>query len=276
MRAPFFKIPIPSNILRLAFSLLFMLSLAGYGQEGPKFSVKLKMAIEDGNLEHALITITKNGKPDRVIDPSKGKYNIDLDLGAEYTLAFTKMGYISKTVIIDTHVPNGREDAEFGKFSATVELAKQPEDQVITYSQPVGRIKYSTQLGDFDYDKDYTATAEAMIKKAESNPAPKPKTPPPPPPVSKPIPVEVKQPEYKPEPPKPKPVVTATEAPVKPIVKNKVEKAIQEDRRKITVITVTIDGVDHVYRREQYAWGGLYYYKDGRNITESTFDKETE
>ncbi|HEX8517149.1 MAG TPA: hypothetical protein VF868_13210 [Bacteroidia bacterium] len=256
--------------------ILFHLAGLNSSAQGEQFSVKLKMQAEGGNLENALITITKNGKPDRVIDPSKGKYNIDLDLGAEYTLVFTKMGYVSKTIIIDTHVPNGRENAEFGKFSATVELAKQPEDKVITYTQPVGRIKYSTQLGDFDYDKDYTATAEAMIRKAESNPIPKPKTPPPPPPVSNPVPVEIKQPEYKPEPPKVKPVVTTPEVPVKTVVRNKEEKTTQEDRRKITVIIVNIDGVDYVYRREHYSWGGLYFYKNGKNITESTFERETE
>jgi hypothetical protein len=258
------------------------------GQEAPKFNVKIKMQIESGNLEHALITITKDGKADRVIDPNKGKYSVDLDLGAEYALIFTKMGYITKTVMIDTHVPSGREKEDFAKFTATVELAKQPEEEVITYSQPVGRIKYSQSFGDFDYDKDYTATAEAMIKKAEANPTPKPKPPapnprpetkPPPPtstPVSNPIPVQVKQPEYKPEPPKPKPIVKEPETPAKPIVKNKEEKIIQEDKRKITIVTVNINGVDYVYKREEYNWGGTYFYKDGKYITERTFAKETE
>jgi hypothetical protein len=86
----------------------------------------------------------------------------------------------------------------------------------------------------------------------------------------------VKQPEYKPEPPKPKPVVKEPEKPVKPIVKNKEEKIIQEDKRKITVVTVNIDGVDYVYKKEEWNWGGLYFYKDGKNITERTFAKETE
>jgi hypothetical protein len=280
----FFK----SSIKLFALGLLFFVSSALRAQEAPKFNVKVKFQVESGNLDNALITITKNGKTDRVIDPSKGKYSVDLDLNAEYALLFTKMGYVSKTVVFDTHVPNGREKEDFAKFNATVELAKQPEDEVITYSQPVGRIKYSTNDGDFDYDKDYTASAEAMIKKAESNPTPKPKPPTPnprtepkPPPTetastSKPIPIAVKQPEYKPEPPKPKPIIQEPETPTKPIVKNKEEKVIQEDKRKITIITVNIDGVDYVYKKEEYNWGGLYFYKDGKNITERTFAKETE
>jgi hypothetical protein len=269
--------------------LLLFVPVCLLSQDAPKFNVKVKFQVESGNLDNALITITKDGRADRVIDPNKGKYSVDLDLGAEYALVFTKMGYVTKTVIIDTHVPNGREKEDFAKFTATVELAKQPEDEVITYSQPVGRIKYSMQNGDFDFDKDYTATAEAMIKKAEANPTPKPKPPtpapriepkppPPPPPVepSKPIPIPVKQPEYKPEPPKPKPIVKEPETPPKPIVKNKEEKIIQEDKKKVTIVTVNINGVDYVYKMEEYNWGGVYYYKDGQYITERTFAKETE
>ena len=54
------------------------------------------------------------------------------------------------------------------------------------------------------------------------------------------------------------------------------ERIIQEDKRKLTIVTVTINGVDFVYRMEEYSWGGVYYYKDGINISERTFDKETE
>jgi hypothetical protein len=285
-----YSISLKYNLLKrfLSIVMLFVTSYTMLGQEAPKFTVKLKMQVESGNLENALITITKDGKADRVIDPNKGKYNVDLDLGAEYKLVFTKMGYVTKTVIIDTHIPNGREKDEFAKFSATVELAKQPEEEIITYTQPVGRIKYCMSSGDFDYDKDYTASAEAMIKKAEANPTPKPKPPAPnprptttPPPTqttppSNPIPVAVKPPEYTPAPPKPKPAVVIPDTPAKPIVKNKVEKVIQEDRRKITIVTVNIDGVDYIYKKEEYTWGGLYFYKNGKNITERTFDKETE
>ena len=256
--------------------------------QAPLFNVKVKFSVQQGGLENSLITITKNGAPYRVIDPSKSKYSVDLELGAEYLLTFTKPGHITKSIIIDTHVPAGREKEDFAKFLAEVGLAVQPEDQEITYSQPVGRIKYSGQDGDFGYDKDYTATAKEMQKKAEDNPKPKPKQPTPnprpTPPVtptqttlpSNPIPVVVKQPEYHPEPPKPKPVVKEPIVEQKPIVKNKVEKTIQEDRRKITIVTVTIDTTNFEYKKEEYTWGGVYYYKDGKNITSNTYDKDTE
>jgi hypothetical protein len=272
----------------LTLLLLVFNSVAVFGQDANTFNLKVKFSIQGGGLDNALITITKNGAPYRVIDPSKSKYVLDLELGANFLLVFTKQGYITKSISVDTHVPQGREKGDFVQYIATVELARQPEDQEITYTQPVGHIKYENQMGEFDADKDYSQKAQDMVKKAEDNPKPKPKPPAPNPrqetkpipapstPPSNPIPVVVKQPEYKPEPVKPKPAPVVAEIPVKPIVKNKEEKTIQEDRRKLTIITVNIDGVDYVYRREHYSWGGLYYYKDGKNITESTFEKETE
>lgn len=254
--------------------LLCLFSFVSRSQEANTLGVKIKFSIKDGGLDNALITITKNGSPYKVID-SKSKYKLDLELGAEYLLTFAKPGYITKSLSIDTHVPNGREKEEFSENIVTVELLKQPEDQEITYTQPVGKFKYDGASGQFDYDKDYSQAAAAMVQKAESHPAPKPK-PPAPSPQSTPTPVAVKPPEYKPEPPKPKPVVTTPDIPQKPIVKNKVEKVVQEDRKKITIVTVNIDGVDYVYKKEEYNWGGIYFYKDGKYITENTYNKETE
>lgn len=272
----------------VAIFFMLFLSVNTEAQTSPVFSVKMKLSIVDGDLKNAVITITKNGAPFRVIDPNGGKYTVDLDLGAEFLFTCTKMGYISKSVVVDTHVPKGREENDFTKFLAEVELEKQPEDQEVKYSQPVGRIKFDASTDDFGFDKDYTAVATEMQKKAKANPIPKPKPPapnprpvtetkpPPPTPPSKPIPVQVKQPEYKPEPPKPKPVVKDPEVPQKPIVKNKTEKIIQEDRRKLTIVTVNINGVDYIYKKEEYSWGGVFFYKEGTCITERTFAKETE
>lgn len=263
-------------------------SFIGKAQNNPVFSVKIKLSVVDGDLKNAVITITKNGAPYRVIDPNGGKYTADLDLGAEFLFTCTKMGYISKSVVVDTHVPKDREQDEFAKFTAEVELEKQPEEQEVKYSQPVGRIKYSMNEGDFGFDRDYTATATEMEKKAKANPIPKPKPPTPnprpitetkpapPTPPSNPIPLQVKQPEYKPEPPKPKPVIIEPNTPQKPIVRNITEKIIQEDRRKLTVVTVNINGIDNIYKKEEYSWGGTFFYKGGVYITERTFAKETE
>lgn len=270
------------------FLLLFLFAGRMAFAQGPVFSVKIKFSVEKGGLDNALITIKKNGAPYRVIDPNKGKYNLDLDLGAEFTLTFTKPDHITKSIIIDTHVPAGREEMEFAKFTAAVSLDLQPQDQIVTYSQPVGRIKYSVTSGDFDFDKDYTATATEQQKKdvaaavpkpKEPVPAPKQETKPTPPkdiPPSNPIPAVVKEPDTQPEPEKPKPVVQQEDPPTKPVEKNIEERIIQQDRLKITIRLVTINDKTIEYKREEYSWGGVYFYKDGKNITEGTFEMDTQ
>ena len=261
--------------LVVCFMLLFF-SLNLQAQNAPKYQVKFKLSIKDGDLKNALITITKNGSPFKVIDPSGGKYSVDLDFNAEYLFTCTKMGYISKGLIIDTHVPNGKEDDNYAKNYPIVELEKQPEEQVITYTQPVGKIKYNGMLDDFDFDKDYTQKAQEMQKEAKENPKPKPKEPEPKP-IVKTEPVVVKQPELTPEPPKPKPVLVVEPlVAYVPVVKNKEERILQKDRLKITLTTVKVNDLSYEYKKEEYSWGGVYYYRDGKNITETTYDKETE
>lgn len=262
----------------MILSLFLCLSLGSFSQTAATFRIKVKFSVEQGGLENSLITITKDGQTYRVIDPSKGKYFIDLELNSEFKLTFTKPGHITKAVIVDTHVPNGREKEErgFAKFDASVELNLQPADQIVTYSQPVGRIKYVIAEGDFNFDNDYTQTAIATQKKDEANAKPKPKDPEPVKPVSNPVPVAIKQPERAPEPEKPKPKPVEPEIIYKPAVIDKEERVIQKDRLKITIIIVKVNNTSYEYKKEEYSWGGTYFYRDGKNITEGMFNRDTE
>ena len=273
-------------IIMMAFALLLSSPLSA--QYENKLNLKVKLNIQKGNMENALITINRDGQPYRVIDPNKGKYKLELELNSDFSFTFTKMGYISKTVLIDTHIPKGREEEYFNEFIADVTLEPQPEDKIITYSQPVGKIKYSNAAGDFDYDNDYTATAKVQLEKDKASAPPKPKPPTPNPkptppvtpktetPPSNPIPIAVKQPEYKSTPEPKKVVVTPEDPPPAPNPKDKEERIIQKDRLRITLVTVKTSGKEYVYRKEEYSWGGTYFYQDEKNITESAYLKETE
>jgi hypothetical protein len=260
-----------------------------HAQDAVKFNIRFKLEIEKGDLKNALVTIYKNGVHYRVIDPSGGKYKIDLDLGADYTIVCTKMGYVSKTLAVDTHVPIGREKDDFAKFNCTVSLDPQPEDAIMSYSQPVGKIKYNQDVNDFDFDKNYTSSSLQVEKKVEEKPAPPPPPPPPPKEIpkekpkeekpkeeSKPIPIVVEKKEEIHEKEKPKPKSPVQVAPEKKSNKNITEQTIQDSRKKITIINVNIDGNEYVYRKEEWVWGGIYFYKNNVFITERTFALETE
>jgi hypothetical protein len=268
--------------------LLCLCTSAIHAQEVTDFEILVKFNVADGDFKNSTIIITKDGAPFRVINPNKEKHNVTMPFGGEYLFTFKKLGYITKAVIVNTKIPAGREKEPFARFSMEVRILPQPEDQIVTYTQPVGIIKYSTEISDFDFDKDYSLTVSDMQKKAVENAVkvPKPPTPNPrpTPPVipeqtiapSKPVPIAVKQPEYKPEPPKKKPVVQAPAVPAKPIIKNKTVKVIQEDKRKITIVSVNVNGTDFIYKKEEYSWGGIYYYKSDKRITELTFEREAD
>src|ERR1017187_5684197 len=271
------QVQIQNFIITNILILLCVFTPPVRSQEVTKFNILIKFNISDGDFKNSTITITKNGSPFRVINPNKEKHNVELPFGAEYLFTFIKMGYITKSVVVDTKIPVDREKELFAKFSMEVRILPQPEDQIITYTQPVGIIKYSAEISDFDFDKDYSLTVQEMQKKAAATairtPKPPNPNPRPIPPIipeqpiapSKPIPVVVKQPEYKPEPPKKKPIVRTPDIPQKLIMKSKTVKIIQEDRRKITIITVHVDGVDQFYKKEEFSWGGVYFKTDPRH-----------
>lgn len=257
---------------------LFMPALI-LSQEVVKVNITLKLIIKEGDLKNSQITITKMGVPYKVIEPGQEINVFDLPLGTEFTFTLTKIGYNTKRVLINTNVPANREKGTFAKHIFEVVLEKKIGKLEDNYIQLLGKFSYSAAKGDFD--KDYpspsdknqkTEPAITQNKKitpnnisnsiANSSAPIKNKTP-----ISKEInnsSKDINQTGNKPE-------IYSN----KPMIKSKEEKIIQEDYRKLTIITIKIDEKVYVFIKEQYNWG-TYYYKDGKNITESTFLFETQ
>lgn len=243
--------------------LLLLSTTILYAQEIHKVNFTLKLRITDGDLKNSQITITRKGAPYHVIDPSKGAYVVDLPLGFEYELTYTKLGYVTKTVLFNSHVPENREKGVFAKQFCEVLLEKQPEGPQISAIQVIAKISYNKGIEDFDYEKDFAVKTNKTEDSEKDSPV-KPKAKAPNLPHASAVKPLVKQSEIKPSPPS-----------SKPSVKNKVEKIIQEDTRKITIVTFIIDSREYVYKKEEYGWG-VFFYKDGKSITESTFRNETQ
>lgn len=245
------------NTTILLILLFFSTTNTFFAQDVPKIIVTVKLKILDGDLKNSQITITKKGAPYKVIDPSNGDYDVDLPLGFEYVFTFTKVGYVTKSLIVDTHVPEHREDREFAKQISETQLEKQTGKLEDRYVHFTGKITYSIVKGDFDFGKVSSTKTEKILKNENEIPVVKPKK----------NPVVVTD---------NKPVNKQTKLPITPTLKNRNERVIQEDYRRLTIITIIIDEKEYVYTKEEYNWGGTYYYKDGKGIIESTFKKETE
>jgi hypothetical protein len=219
-------------------------------------------------LKNSLITVTKAGAPYKIIDPNNGEDNVDLALGFEYVLSFTKIGYTTQSVVIDTHVPENREKGKFAKQIIPIELEKASGKQSGSNSQPTSKMEYSTVINDFDFGKN---VANANKTKKTEQPVSDVKTqhvsaPLPPAKLNR-IPPTKKQPGNQ-------QVETAVKK--NSNGKNKEVRVIQQDTKKTTIITINTDGKDVVYKKEEYSWGGVFYYKDDVNITEKIFEQETE
>jgi len=256
------------NVVKILILLLFSFGTIN-AQETPKLNVTVKLKIKNGDLKNSLISVTKAGAPFKVIDPNTEEDNLELPLGFEYTLSFTKIGYTTKNVIIDTHVPQNREKGKFAKQIIPIELEKASGKQSGSNSQPSNKMEYSTAINDFDFGKniakaDDTHKTEQPVSDVKTQHI---SAPLPPARLNR-VPPSKKQPETQP-----------VESVVKKTVTGKNKKdvrVIQQDTKKTTIITITSDGKDVVYKKEQFSWGGVFYYKDGVNITQQIFEQETE
>lgn len=240
-------------LLMLFFSPYFF-----YAQEIPVVNVTLKLKITDGDLKNSQIAITKTGAAYLVIEPNKEGDAVDLPLGFEYTITFTKMGYNTKRILVDTHVPENREKGDFERQISEVSLEKLSGKLEDNYVQLIGKIIYSKSKADFNFGKEPAAKEDKTKKNVKTPLPPNPK------------PISSSQKQSQPIPP----VVNNPEPAFKTKGKNKVVKVISEDYKKFTIITITIDGEDIIYKKEEYDWG-TFFYKDGKRITGDTFTNET-
>lgn len=113
----------------------------------------------------AVITLFKNGqKMQEVVTTSNGKFNFDLPPNAEYIIAVTKPGYVTKKFkIITANVPADRaESGSFNPFQPDVTLFEMPTVPEIAkrveaiLSQPIGIYQYIPTENNFNYDEKYT------------------------------------------------------------------------------------------------------------------------
>ena len=167
-------------------------------QSQPSLVVFGKMKLEEGRLAGKL-EVTENGTRIRMIDMSgAGKFDQQLKLNSDYVFSFSQDGYVSKKIAINTNVPEGRAEAEpFTAFEFHVTLFKQYEGvNFVVFNQPVGRVHYIEDDGDFGYDTDYSKSIQEKLeqvekeveeKKQEAAAAPKQEPPPDPPKKEEPV-----------------------------------------------------------------------------------------
>jgi hypothetical protein len=110
------------------------------------------------NLPGAEIKVYENGNVVQTVQAKdNGGFILMFDLGHDYTVVFSKDGYIAKSMLVNTVVPADQTDMGYS-FKANIELLEDVGDAGKTdpMKKPVGKLAYSTTYEDFDYDAAYT------------------------------------------------------------------------------------------------------------------------
>lgn len=136
-------------ILLKSFSLLSQTAYLNDSTKN-KFPIEIKVTIAGADPKGALIIITKNGKPYKIINYEGVKYFQTLDFNGNYLIKCSKEGYVTKVIYFNTTIPKGREKREFAKFDLEVQLHKEIEGEKTKPNKPVGGVKYDSKLQDFD------------------------------------------------------------------------------------------------------------------------------
>jgi catechol-2,3-dioxygenase len=109
-------------------------------------------------IDGVTVTVFKNGgKLVEVPTNASGKYEVNLDYGAEYKLLLAKKGYVSKNIVIDTR--NIPEEDRSGGHGMNIDFTLMAELPGVDFSvllEPFGKAKYDKAAATISWDIEYT------------------------------------------------------------------------------------------------------------------------
>ena len=131
-----------------------------------------KVLAAGDKLAGAIITLYKGTTQlQQVVTTSNGRFSFELPPNAEYLIAITKPGYITKKFKINTaNVPKERADVGgFNPFEPDVTLFEMPTAPEISkrveaiLSQPIAVYQYIPSETNFNYDEKYTQMIQSKL-----------------------------------------------------------------------------------------------------------------
>lgn len=147
--------------------LAFILMLSTAGKLTAAVIIPVQLVVVNGTYDLSMVTVKKNGES---IYSTPGSKNLRLRLenNADYILAFSCPGYITKLIHINTNAPADRLKAGFDPYKIGVRLFRQYEGiETVVYNQPVAYIRYREELDELGYDTDYTKSILSALQPVE-------------------------------------------------------------------------------------------------------------
>ncbi len=120
-------------------------------------------------IENARVTLYKNGsKVQSVFSDSRGEFRFALDINSEYLIEVEKAGLLSKKIAFNTEVPS----EVTGKWTMEFAMSLFPGCEGVNTSvltEPVDRVKFSTNKADFISDEAYVNKIRGRIEQLLSD-----------------------------------------------------------------------------------------------------------
>lgn len=121
---------------------------------------------EKGPLDSAIVSVINEGGKTiwSGLTDSKGRMNIRLPLGRKFTMAFTKKGFVKKSISVDTHVTN--DVKKNFDFTYDIDIFESVNGlDVSVLDSPVAKIAFKPFDKSFIYDIAYTNKVNAGLQK---------------------------------------------------------------------------------------------------------------
>ncbi|HRH38378.1 MAG TPA: carboxypeptidase-like regulatory domain-containing protein, partial [Flavobacteriales bacterium] len=110
-------------------------------------------------LDGVIITVFKNGA--KLVDVptnASGKYEVNLDYGADYKIMCSKSGYVGKNITIDTrNIPEEDRQGGHGMNIDFTMMVSIPDVDFSILQEAFGKAKYQAASNNFEWDMEYTA-----------------------------------------------------------------------------------------------------------------------
>lgn len=172
-----FKMPslaIKEYLFKIYFCSVICFFLAGYfesasfAQSPRTLLVKTNFKIDEGNLDGSYMVMENVTTAEKQTLKGISNFNIYIKFNCTYILSFSKPGYITKKIELNTSAPAERIEQGFYPVEFNVYLFKQIEGvNIVVFNQPVGKWNYNKMMDEFHYDTDYTKQIQSAIKDAE-------------------------------------------------------------------------------------------------------------
>jgi len=112
------------------------------------FIISGKIISEIPNTDYSTVQIVKNNQRAVAAQiPGHGRFRLELEYNAEYKLIFNKKGFLPKTIVVNTDIPEKAVSSEsnFPRFLMAVKLLTEKQVSENLYSENnIQHISYST------------------------------------------------------------------------------------------------------------------------------------